>query len=290
MAQAAQRPALSFEGCAEDDSAEIRRLVAIDFGTAPVRGEAAYPILVRCTESTWQLSVPSAGLARSLDFASTPGSARARLTAIVVGELLAEAAAERESRPAPAAPQPEVRAVRSEPDRAPSQPRQERFRVAGMAGGRTLFGGVPRLLGAAVRLDDLALPWSLDALAEQGAVSTSQGVVSMRALSGGLSLSWQQALAGVHVRLGAGVRAGAVWMQGEPRAESEVLGQKLLRGWAGPIVSSVVALPLQRRLAFQLVVEGGYTLLPVYGLVDGRREAALRGFWLGAQLGLGLAL
>jgi hypothetical protein len=286
-AQPARGPALSFEGCREDDMAEIRRLVAIDLGPAPARG-AGTALSIRCHESTWELSIPSASLRRSLDFASTPGTARARQTAIVVGELVAEAAAEREAKPTPApAPPPETP---RETDRTPPAPQRHRFRVSLLGGGRTLFGGIPRLLGGAARLEDLAIPWGLDALYEQGTATTSEGLVAMRALSGGLSLAWQEGLGGVSVRVGGGVRAGAVWMEGEPRAGSAVQGLELVRGWAGPLVTGSLALPLQGRLALGLVVEGGYTLLPVYGLVDGRREAAFRGYWLGAQVGLGVSL
>jgi len=289
-AQAARSLALSFEGCRDEDAAEIRRLVAIDFGALVATSRATYALSIRCRDTTWDLGIPAVALARSLDFVSTPESARARLTAIVVGELVAEASTERQVKPTKPSAPAVVQQAPPEQDRLSRPERPKRFRLGVTGGGRTLLGGVPRLLGGAARFDDLLIPWSVDALFEQGAVTTSEGVVSVRTLSGGLALSWQQALGAGSVRAGAGVRAGAVWMQGTPSDRSEVHGQALLRGWAGPMLTSLLALPLKRPLVFTLVVEGGYTLLPVYGLVDGRREAALRGFWLGAQIGAGLQL
>ena len=283
-AQATAGPHLEFTGCEQAATFEIARLIAIDLGPPAVTPDPNARVTVECQGSAMQLSVPSVALTRRLDFARTPPEARARLAAIVVSELVAEA---KSPRPAPPPPPPVVDTAPQ--DRVEPALRDDHFHLGAALSGRTFFGGVARLIGGGLLVEDSRLPLTFNALAEQGSVTTTEGEVLVQTLSGGLLLLMQEPLGAATARFGAGIRAGAVRMNGRPNDATSVHPHTLWRGWIGPALSTGMSLPTSGA-SFQFMLEGGYTAWPVYGLVTGEREVGLSGWWLGGQLGVSVAL
>jgi len=79
-------------------------------------------------------------------------------------------------------------------------------------------------------------------------------------------------------------------MRGQPFHASAATGEQLAWAAGGPYASLCLHIVPVRAFYIQVATEGGYWLFPTGGLVNGRREVALEGGWLGVQLGLGIIL
>ena len=80
---------------------------------------------------------------------------------------------------------------------------------------------------------------------------------------------------------------GVTSLRGLPSEASAVMGDDLVWAGGGPFGTFGVAVAAGRGLVLELQTEGGYWVFPTGGLVDGRREVAVEGPWIGLQAGVG---
>jgi len=282
---------LDFQGCEQGEVDEIRRLVPIDLGATSEADRLQHrEVSILCRDRNVELRLirsPAQGLFRSLDFSETEASARPRLVAIVVVELLAAGESDGEMTKPPR--RPEASPASGEARPMPLQ-YDSRLQVEAIGSGRTLLGGVPRLLGGGVRIAaNGRVPWSGNVLFERSSTTTTEGSVRIDSLTAGLALSLVAPLGPATARGGAGLRGGVTHLVGRASDPTEVQSDSLLRGWGGPMIEGSLTFALRRSVAFEFVAESGYVVFPIYGLVTGQREVALSGLWIGAQIGIGIS-
>jgi len=293
---------LQIDACVEVSQADARRFLAIELG-ALLNDAGAAGDTTRASANcagalvTLRVDDPITGksLARSIDLRTTPPRARARLLALAVSELISASWTELESNPQPSIPP--VERVSSPESRKSAllavEKRASRhalgLRVLALFGGQLFFTRAGLLLGGGVRVGQdrvRGFGWSADLLAHHGSTTTSLGLVAVDTVSVGPTAIFHRNWSKVALRVGGGVRGGAVRLDGMPNAP-QVRGTSAWSGWLGPMVGAATTVTVARHLAFELSVEGGYVAVPFGGLVSGAREVEIDGPWIGFQLGLG---
>jgi hypothetical protein len=299
---------LEIDPCVDAPRDEIRRLVSIELG-ALLSDDAATAGRTRATVScsagavlALRVDDPITGnsLTRTVDIGAAIPQARARLVALAIVELISASWTELEANPVPRAPpsgpRPSSEArdaalltVHAQTDRST----QRQLRLEALGGGLKYFSpGAPALLaGGGLRLaGDLSdrTGWMLDAQVHHGTTSVSLGQVSTDVLGFGAVGYVHKAWSAWRVELGGGVRGGAVLMTGVP--DAMVTASRFWAPWVGPVALADLELAVRDQLVLVLDVEGGYVVSPVGGLVDGLREVAIDGAWIGVHLGIGIVL
>ena len=294
---------LQMDPCVGAPVDEVKRILAIDLGALlndPIGSSDTTHATISCREAIVTLRVddPITGksLIREIDLSSTPPRVRARLVALAVSELISASWTELEINAHPAVPA--VGAVASPSARQSAltavethQPRLSgSLRVEALASGQFFFTEVGALWGGGLRVGQdrvRRFGWAIDALAHHGGTTTALGEVVADTITLGPSLFFQHRWTRVALRVGGGVRGGAARLEGRPNA-STVHGAVAWGGWLGPMVDASLSVAPVRRLALELSLEAGYVASPFGGKVDGSREVAIDGPWIGVQLGMGL--
>lgn len=255
---------------------------------------------------------------RTFDFGRSSPKARGRLLAIAASELVLASWAELSVRPKlrvepeghePPAEQAAAAAQRARaPHPTPTQTNEAGFepiddeplvpkqfhgpfgerageRVVALASGRGLFQHPGLLYGGGLRFAGRAgqhSGWALDALIESGRPDGA-GASNLRVDTwtiGGLLYICTGVGRLLTLRAGAGLRTGMI----ESSLGSNLHSGLAIWGWPMAAMSSTIKL---QRFVVDLSAEGGYAALPVTSATHTR---ALRGAWLGFQLGIGAAL
>lgn len=149
------------------------------------------------------------------------------------------------------------------------------LRVVGLASMRSFFGGDGTLVGGGARVGQELPPltsWAIDALVESGEL---HGTRVTSATVGGLLQAYLRYQRLITWRAGFGLRAGLLGSEGGPYVGAF--------GW--PLATTSVSLVLNR-FAFDVSGEVGYGILPM----SGGARPAVRGWWAGGQVGIGLTL
>ena len=300
---------LDIDPCVAVSRDEVRRVVSVELGallsdaTAPAGDRTR--VNVTCSESVVALRVddPLTGksLARTVDLGAAIERARARLLALAVVELISASWTELDVNPQPRVPpaglrsSPEARqaalaTVRAQSERATPL----RLRLLALGGGINFFSNAGFLGGGGLRLardHRRRIGWMVDVQATHGTSNASLGTVSTDVLSAGAAFVFCQPWTRVSLRLGGGLRGGAVRLSGVPTPSApDAHGAAFWGAWVGPMALGNVTVIATRRLVIDAAVEGGYVVAPVGGLVAGRREVAVDGAWIGFQLGIGIFL
>lgn len=270
---------LEVDVCLAAERDELRRIVALELHRSLSEPEAnVLGIRLRCAEgATVEIEVHgSAGrnAARTVD-SGTAITARARLLALAVAEVVAELEAVVPPRPVVSPP---VGITKPKPRR------ERRLQLSAVATGHGFFTGTGFVAGGGVRLvHDLPfhLGWSIDALAEHGAVDTASGQVVVDVVSVDSLLSLHRRWSSFALRGGVGFRGGAVRLEGRAT---------LWGPWAAPVGLLSVAFAPVPRLAIELAVDGGYVVAPVSGHVTADRSVAIDGGFVGFQIAVGTFL
>lgn len=224
---------------------------------------------------------------RRVALAQAAPTARARLLALAIAELVAASWSELESNPRPSAPTAEPLApliAREAARAAIARPFVELAAFADthlLASGDWLFGGGAR----AVFWISPRLSLRVDALADYGELSRAAGtvVVTMPSLSAALGASWTRGVLRPGVSLG--VRGGYVWMSGVAASAGNV-GTGERGAWFGPEAAFELGVWPRARIHPVLALRAGAHIIGVRGTVTEGRDVEDTAIWGGLSLGL----
>lgn len=298
---------LALYDCPALSEPALREHIELELSTLALsRADAALD--VRCRESTVTIVLIRASGARypvevRVELRDTARAARERLIALAATELVAQAERARSqaeaTRAATAASRPSAAPVRdasapprdagAAPSGASARPERELF-VAGSVAvdgspRTTLWGGG---LGAALGLTQR---WALllDTRFEHGQATTPLADVRWSVLSGFVGPLLRGRLGPVRPAVGFGLRAG--WLALDASATPPNRGLSMTAPWAGLSLPIRLGAELGDFATPFLGGEAGWVIVPVRGnLDDGSAVMEQRGFWLSAQVGIGVRL
>jgi hypothetical protein len=286
---------LVIDDCLAGERDEVTRIVGVELAAAQLPGPAV-DVAIRCgAGSSVEIAVSSPDTAaetRVVDLGSAMPKARARLLALTVAEMVSIHGTPAPPTPPPPTPPPVV-APPPPMDQPPiSPPPTSRFQLSAMASAHRFFsGGDGFLLGGGLRVaEDLRyhLGWIAAAFVEHGSSGFAIGTVSTDLISGDLGLALHLDWTHLTLRFVAGLRGGWVFFAGTP--VSGATANSLSGPWLGPLGAVSLAFTPIRRLLFELILDGGYTILPVTGRVAPSDKVAIDGAWIGLQIAVGLSL
>ncbi len=299
---------LAIDPCVGAPADEIRRVVSVELGALLEDGGDSSAdrtrVTVACEDGAVALRVddPITGksLTRTIELANTLPVARGRLVALAIVELVSASWTELEVNPAPRVPPSGQRASAAARDAALSavlaradQSMQLRSRLELAASGEKFLGGTTVLGGAGLRLarDSFdPIGWVADAGVHHGSQTTSLGDVSTDVIDVGAAVVVHRAWNAWNVHLGGGVRGGAVELSGIAGPMAAAHGDRFWAPWFGVFALGSLDVLVGHRFIIDATIEGGEVLLPVGGLVDGRRVVAVDGTWVQASVGVGVFL
>jgi hypothetical protein len=297
--------ALHCEGCPTLREPELRRRLAIELPglvlePAMLRA-ASVAVTVVCFPSAVKLSLDDAITAKSLvrliDLHHVAPEVHTRIVAIAVAELVLASWSELETNPTPRvaplrrqppAPQSASQALGAVQARGPGLP-DHQLRLEAV-GSTLVFSAGPLWGGGLALASDVrsAFGWSVDVLAHHRSIATGRGDVAIDVITAAARVLAQGRWSRLSLRGGFGLRAGTTILTG--RGSASVRGDHVVWAAGGPMVNFSLGFTVVHRLSLELGGEGGYWVFPTGGLVNGQREVALEGPFVGVQLGLGLRL
>ena len=293
-----------FGSCGALPADDVRALVAVELPGSTQPPRQPFPpavVTVDCTESLVKLTlddpITRKLLIRSVALSPAEATVRDRVVAIAIAELVSaswiELAANPAPRAEPAGARPPVAVLAqatSASQRSSPGLLDRRLRVSAVISTQVFFTDVHALLGAGLRLSADAwkhLGWAVDVLAHHGDVDTHLGEVAVDTATLGIAGVAHRNWSRVGLRAGLGFRMGATSLRGLPPEAGMVMGKGLVWAGGGPFGTFGVVVAAGRGLVVELQTEGGYWVFPTGGLVDGRREVAVEGPWIGLQAGVG---
>jgi hypothetical protein len=287
---------LQMDDCALAPVDEVRRILNIELRGALVETAEATNVTVSCADAsavrvTARDTATDRALERTVALGAAAPSARSRLLALSIAELVLTLEREREATPPPTPTPPPPSPPPPAPIAAPPS-QKSRLQLSAFASGQGLFAGTGFLAGGGLRIaQDFPqhIGWSTDAFAEHGSASSSIGAVAIDVLSVDATLFYSKHWRRIGIRAGAGARGGAVRLDGSPAAGA-AHGGTVWGPWGGPLGRLSAVVTPWRRLVFELAVDGGYVLVPVAGFVDGQRQVAVDGGWVGFSVAVGAFL
>jgi hypothetical protein len=301
------RVQLRIDDCSDITPAAVREIVAVELGALLVmEGEAAADtarVAVRCTQDGAELSVfdpiTDKSLSRTVALYSVAPSARTRLLALSVAELVAASWVELETNPTPAIPPVGNAAPLAARDAVRLSLRQHeavtpygRFSLSAVGSVQGFFSA-GALYGGGLRLSfsqRYYLGFAIDFLAQHGNASAALGEIGIDSLSGSALFLLARYWSRIGVRGGVGLRVGAVQFKGTAFDPTTTRSANLWGAWLGPMGQVGLSVLAARRLSIGIDGELGDAVLPVRALSNGKQVAALSGPWLGVQLALSLYL
>jgi hypothetical protein len=300
---------LELHHCGQLSQAEVERIFAADLGVSlsELEPREGVSVQVACNGSTIALRVDDRisrkHSERTIELQAENPKARSRLVAIAAAELVLASWAELAVNPDPEV-EPEGipvqastklavrRLVTERIDRPrPARPRadeEERgvARMLALASTRQIFNAEGQLWGFGVRggYDQTRLvSWAADALFEAGTVRPGTADLHLSVATASAAVFFHHRWGVLTGRVGAGLRAGlTVSSTGE-----EESGHATASPWGWPLGALSVSVFPIGPLVLDLQGEAGYAVLPVAG-TGGGAGAAIRGMWLGLQLGAGI--
>lgn len=305
----APRVSVNLTACDASLASEVERIAGVELRAVVVSSaDARDPVtraVVACHDGVADLWVSDPATAklvgRTVSLGAMSPSARARLLALAVAELVSASWEEVESNPAPkvaaATPAaPEARASVRASLRAVERvggggtPREvdapHGVALDAAAEARVFFSGSTPVFGAAMRATmRLASPLTLrlDAGADFGDVGRLTGHVTVLTQQGSVSLGWAFEVA----LLWAGFRVGFARLEGQPI--ENVIGHVESGVWAGP-QAGVDFVFWRRSLVHMMVgVSAGAALDGVRGDVQGDPSVLVLGGWAALTLGVGIS-
>lgn len=296
-AEAGQPPVvLVLEQCDEDLATEARRIVGVELRTTIIAGsdvsDPVTRVVVTCRGSEIDLSLEAAArrLQRSLALSQAAPTARARLVALAVAELVVaswQGSPTVSTPPAPSAPPPPP----------PIQQATNSARILAMVDAIGVLRVHPDsglwLGGAGLRgvfTIWRPLTFVIDLAAEWGSASRSTGQVAARTMGGGMGLGWGVQRERLFILPWVGARAGVARLVGEPSSSSAItLGETRSGPWLTPEIGASLTLFPHAPVHGTLALAGGVMLWGVRGEVTGERSVSTLGPWAAIILGLGLS-
>jgi hypothetical protein len=298
---------VTLEACPNLNPAEVERIFSAELGSANpgVSDPTVTEVTITCEGERVVIRVKDPlsrkTVQRSFDTSAFDPKATPRLIALAASELVLASWAELYSNPQPTVepegPKPtpddatavrkalrELAFFREEPEpptpaTAADEPEERVLRVLGLFSLRGFPEDDSSLMGGGLRVGEerfRLVGWSLDTLIERGTLIAHAGetITKSEATSwtiGGALLAYYSYKQFVTVRLGVGLRAGAVFAD-KPRVAP----------WGWPLGVSVITFRAQS-FVMDFSGEGGYVAFPASG-------GEVSGFWLSGQVGMGMVL
>jgi hypothetical protein len=280
-------------GCSDALAREAQRIAAIELRAALVDGTpdaATTEVTATCSAESAKLRVvdPTTGksVERSVALSQAAATARARLLALAIAELVAASWSELESNPEPKAPPaaPLAPVAAREAARGAIAPR--RIELAAVADAH-LLASRDLLLGGGARAEIWISPaffLRFDALANYAELSRASGAIALTMPSLSSALGACLCARALRPSVSLGARAGYAWMNGVP-GDSATSGTRQGGAWVGPeLVVELSAWP-RARVHPVLSLAVGAHILGVRGTVDGGRDVKATALWSGLSLG-----
>ena len=290
---------LTLDPCVESRD-EIQRIVQIELGDLLAADRD--PTAVRthahagCEGGVIVLRVddPRTGqaLVRSIELASAAAAVRPRLVGLALVELVASSWTELQPPsmppPTPVAPSPPPAPHEAPPPAAPSLTHAQ---VAATAGA-IQFSDMMPIPGVELRVTDgsrALIGWMLDAEFHRGTQDLSFGGVTTQVVDLGAAAQIHRAWNAARGEAGLGLRGGAVEMIGQA-GDASLMARSFSAQWFGAFATGHIGYAVTEHITLDAMLEAGYVLSPVVGLVAGQRAAAVDGRWLAAHVGIGVRL
>ncbi len=293
-----EKPRLSIAvvGCDDALAREAQRIAAVELRAALVEAspdEATTQVTATCTADSVDLRVldptTSKSVERSVALSQAAPTARARLLALAIAELVAASWSELENNPEPKAPSSVPLAPLEAREAARGVIAPLPIELAALADAR-LLASRDLLLGGGARAEVWVAPsffLRFDGLAHYAEISRASGTIAltMPSLSAAVGASFGKTSVRTDISLGA--RAGYVWMSGVSSGETTT-GSRQNGVWAGPELSFECA-PWPRARIHPLVsVSLGVHMVGVRGTVNQGRDVMATGIWSGVSVGAAL--
>lgn len=288
--------ALDLDGCPAVARAPVEKIVELELRASVVATRGAVTsVVVRCDgqRATLQVDDPltQKSLTRAVDLQAAGSSGSARLLALSIIELVLTSWTELESDPSVGASvggEARVEALSALRTRRPR--RAVTLGAFGLV--RALFSGTGTLGGAGLRIvpelpRQLALP--IEIAYEHGESAFDLGTVVSDVADVAVGLAWRRDGRRLGLRIGGGLRGGAVHFGGRPR-DTSVRGGSFWSPWVGPELFLAGIVHPSRRVAFDLGIDGGWAFAPTAARVAGSNAVQLSGPFVGVSLAIALAV
>jgi hypothetical protein len=289
-----ERPRVSIAvmGCEYTLAREAQRIAAIELRAALMEeapDAATTQVEATCTADTAAIRVvdPTTGksLERSVALSITPPSARPRLLALAIAELVTASWYELERNPQPKAPpvlplapQRAREAARAVVARLPNE-------FAGVADANLLASG-DWVIGGGARTEVWITPGlflRFDGLAHYADLARPSGTVALTMASASAALGASFDTAWLQPRVSLGVRGGYAWMSGVA-GSSTTTGYREEGPWCGPELAAEAAAWPRAHVHPVLSLSTGMHVLGVRGTVNQGRDILVTGLWAGLSL------
>ena len=281
-------------GCNDALAREAQRIAAVELRAALVAGtpdQATTQVTATCSAHSAHLRVvdPTTGksLERSVALSQAAATARARLLALAIAELVAASWSELESNPEPKAPPAVPLAPPAAREAARSAIAPRRIELAAVADAH-LLASRDLIFGGGARTEVWVSPTfflRFDALVHHGELSRQSGTiaVTMPSLSGGfgacLCATW------LRPSMSLGARAGYAWMSGVA-GDGVTTGTRHEGAWVGPELAVELSGWPRARVHPVLALSVGAHVVGVRGTVEGGRDVMATALWGGLSLGV----
>jgi hypothetical protein len=281
-------------GCDDALAREAQRIAAVELRAALVAGtpdQATTQVTATCSAQSAQLRVvdPTTGksLERSVALAQAAATARARLLALAIAELVAASWSELESNPDPRAPPAVPLAPPAAREAARSAIAPRPIELAAVADAH-LLASRDVIFGGGARTEVGISPTffvRFDGLVHHAELSRQSGTiaVTMPSLSGALGACL--CAAWLRPRMSLGARAGYVWMSGVA-GDGATTGTRQEGAWLGPELAVELSAWPRARVHPVFALSVGAHLVGVRGTVDGGRDVMATALWGGLSLGV----
>jgi len=287
------RVSIAVIGCDDALAREAQRIAAIELRAVLVDAtpdEVTTRVEATCGAASANLRVldPTTGksVERSVALSQAAPTARARLLALAIAELVAASWVELESNPEPKAP-PMVALASVEAREAARRAVEPRPIEVAAVGDAHLLASRDWLLGGGVRTEiGMSRRFFLrfDAMAHHAELSRATGTiaVTMPSLSSALGVVF--GAGSLRPRASLGARAGYVWMSGVAGG-AMTTGASEHGAWAGPELAFEVS-PLSHARVHPVVsLSVGAHLMGVRGTVNGGNDVMATSIWAGLSFG-----
>ncbi len=286
------RVSIVMVGCEETLAREAQRIAAIELRAALIEetpDAATTQVEASCTAETAAIRVvdPTTGksLERSVALSATPPTARPRLLALAIAELVTASWYELERNPEPKAPP----ALPLAPQRAREAAREAVARLpvefAAVADANLLASG-DWVAGGGARSEVWIAPWiflRVDGLAHYADLQRPSGTVALTMGSASAALGASFGAAWLQPRVSLGLRGGYAWMSGVG-GSSATTGYHQEGPWGGPELAAEAAAWPRAHVHPVLSLSAGVHVLGVRGTVNEGRDILVTGLWGGLSL------
>jgi hypothetical protein len=291
-----QRPRVSIAvvGCDEALAREAQRITAIELRAVLVDGapdQTTTQITATCAADSASLQVidPTTGksVERSVALSQAAPTARARLLALAMAELVVASWSELEDNPEPKAPPAAPLAPKAAREAARGVVAHLPIELAALADAH-LLASRDLIPGGGARTEIWILPsffLRFDALIHYAELSRQSGTIALTMPSVSSAFGASFGSAWLQPRLSVGARAGYAWMSGVADSTATT-GDHQQGVWAGPELALELSAWPHAHVHPLLSFSVGAHVLGVRGTVNGGRDIMATGLWSGLSLGV----